>query len=131
MSEGMKDIHIQVIPHAGQRYETIGDYFTMRPKSGPVEEFRISSLSDERYEHLVMVHELVERILCHHRGISNEAIDKFDLDFEMRSADGEPGDDTECPNRAEHAFATRIERLLCEELGVSWTDYENACLHPR
>ncbi len=115
----LDEIHAKVIPHSDQRYDTTGDYFT---KDG-IEEFRISRLSDERHEHLILVHELIERILCHHRGISNEAIDRFDFDYVKSGKLGEPGDDPQAPYHAEHRFATKIEKLLAQELEVEWNRY--------
>ena len=115
----LDEIHVKVIAHAEQRYNTVGDYFT---KDG-VEEFRISRLSDERHEHLVLVHELIERILCHHRGISNEAIDRFDFEYEQSGKSGEPGDELNSPYYAEHQFASGIERQLAAALGVNWNRY--------
>jgi hypothetical protein len=38
----------------------------------------------------------------------------------------EPGDHPGAPYHREHVFATRIERLLAEELGVDWNAYSAA-----
>lgn len=116
----MKIVHAEVIPHRQQRYNTVGDYFTQ----DFAEQFRISELGDEKMEHLVLLHELVERILCYHRGITNEQIDEFDEEHEMSQFPGEPGDAPSCPYRREHQVATIVERLIATELGVNWSDYE-------
>lgn len=126
----MKTILIRVIPHDQQRYRTVGDYLTDH-KDG-LEQFRISDMGNEKYEHLVAVHELVERIICYHTGVTNEAIDKFDMDFESAADlnkwriqhNSEPGDDPKAPYYHAHQIATVIERLLAAELGVNWNEYE-------
>lgn len=109
--------------HKQQRYDTVGDYqdghgFTV---------FTISDLGNWKYEALVAVHELVEKILCDARGISNDSIDTFDVAFEANRPNGnddEPGHDPTAPYHAEHVFAECIERLLAKELGVDWEEYD-------
>jgi hypothetical protein len=64
---------------------------------------------------LFALHELVEAALCARRGISQEAVDRFDAEF---SGDGEPGDDPACPCRLEHRFAMLIEHLMAHEMGI-------------
>lgn len=117
-------INIETIPHENQRYPTVGDYW----QEGEVEQVRISSMKDWRYEVLVTVHELVEMALTRHRGISEESITNFDVKFEAKRLDGlrsgEPGDDPEAPYRREHMFATNLERMLAAELDVEWAEYE-------
>ena len=76
---------------------------------------------------LVAVHELVEVLLCKHRGITAAKVDAFDKAFEKARKPGnedEPGDDPKAPYRKEHFFATNIEALLSAELGVDWAKYE-------
>jgi hypothetical protein len=36
----------------------------------------------------------------------------------------EPGDSSEAPYHKEHVFATKIERMIADELGVDWDVYE-------
>lgn len=111
------------MPHAAQRYPTVGDYQTF-PDGILV---TVSAMSDWRYEALVAVHELVEKILVDHRKIPESLIDSFDIVFEELRQSGdtsEPGDHPSAPYRDEHRFATLVERLLAKELGVSWAEYE-------
>lgn len=111
------------IPHQAQRYPTVGDYID----GHGVTLFLISNLSDRRYEALVLVHEIIEKILCDARGVTNEAIDKFDMDFEAARQDGddrEPGHEPDAPYHREHVFAESIERQLAVELGVDWESYD-------
>ena len=121
-------IVIQTIPHQDHRYETCGDYWV--DKEGTIQ-VRVSQMSDQRYEALVAVHEIVEKLLCSQRGITDAEIDAFDIAFEKERAEGmhgddvEAGDDKRAPYRKEHFFATSIERLLAAELGVDWATYDN------
>ena len=114
----MLNIEIKTIPHNEQRFSTTGDYF----RDGGRLRFRISELGNRKYEFLVAVHEVVERILCEARGITDREIDRFD----MASDANEPGDDPSAPYHQEHVFASRIERMLARELHVDWDDYESA-----
>lgn len=117
-------ILIETIPHETHRYTTVGDWFydpdgTLRIK--------VSSLSDWRYEALVAVHELVEVLLCKQDGVKTEDVDKFDKAFEASRKPGnecEPGDEPTAPYSDQHCFATGIERLLAERLGVKWKPYD-------
>lgn len=89
-------------------------------------------LGDWRYNFLVQFHETIESLLCHHRGITDEAVSAFDEMFEKERAQGlhgetdEDGDDPRAPYRKEHFCATNIERQLAAELGVDWKQYEEA-----
>lgn len=120
---GLKVI-IETIPHDKQRYPTVGDW--KWDEDGTLH-ILISELSDWRRVALIAVHELVEVLLCKHAGITQEQVDKFDMDFETNREAGnedEPGDDPDAPYVAEHCFATGVERLLCAGLGVDWKEYE-------
>lgn len=64
---------------------------------------------------LFALHELVEAMLCRHRGIPQEAVDAFDARFQ---GEGEPGDDPRAPYRAEHRFSMLIEHQVAHELGI-------------
>jgi hypothetical protein len=117
-------ITIETIPHEQQRYPTIGDW--VFDGKGDLT-IRVSALGDWRYEALIAVHELVEVLLCKHQGVSQEAVDQFDLEFERKRTEddtAEPGDALEAPYRKQHCFATGVERLLASELGVGWKEYE-------
>jgi hypothetical protein len=120
------NISIKVIPHRDQRYETPGDWFY--DKDGNIE-IRVSDTGDWRTDALMAVHELVEVLICKHRGVSMEAVDAFDIQYEKDRKDGkhsqsdEAGDDIEAPYRREHCLATSVERLLAAELDVPWNGY--------
>lgn len=120
-------IFIRSKPHSEQRYDTCGDW-EFDPKDGSLT-ITVSNLQDWRQEFCVAVHELIEVMLCKHRGITQEEVDNFDMAFEEVRQEGntdEPGDDPLAPYRKEHFFATSIERLLAAELGVDWNEYEKA-----
>ena len=118
------NIHIQVIPHNEQTYDTVGDYFYL-PNGDLI--ICVSEMGDWRKEILVAFHELAESALCKHRDIPEPVIRKFDEAFERKRRKGntdEPGDDPGAPYRKEHFFATSVERLLAAELKVDWKEYE-------
>lgn len=118
------NVRIKVIPHAEQRYPTVGDW--LFEKNGDLV-IRVSKLSDWRREMLIAVHELVEVLICKQRGISQEMVDRFDKHFEeTRTPDNEdePGDEPTAPYVVEHCIATGVERILAAELRVCWKDYE-------
>jgi hypothetical protein len=147
-------IVIETIEHKDQRYPTVGDWFfdhtyeckkcsktILVPRIGPTYclcgermvlinttiNIRVSRLSDWRREALVAVHELIECLLCEHRGISAESVDDFDKKFEVNRLPGnedEPGDHPNAPYRNEHFFATNVEALLSAELEVNFQEYE-------
>lgn len=118
-------IVITTIPHASQRYDTCGDW--IEDGRGHLRHVRVSEMGHEDYHFLVAVHEMVEAWLCLKRGITQEAVDAFDKDFEAKRPAGddrEPGHEPDAPYHREHVFAERIERLVAEELGVDWDEYD-------
>ncbi len=120
---------ISQVPHKKQRYETVGDWIPGSPVR-----IRVSKMKDERYVFLVALHELIEYELCRMNGITDSSVVRFDINFEKERADrlhtveAEPGDDPRAPYRDEHGFATMIERIVAQKMGVSWSDYEMAIL---
>jgi hypothetical protein len=116
-------VRVDVIRHADQRYDTCGDWLIDHDGRIIV---RVSELGDWRFEFLIAIHEMVEAALCHHRGISEEAVTAFDKEHEAGGGDGEPGEHPDAPYRKEHAFATLIEAMVARELGVDWPEYGDA-----
>jgi hypothetical protein len=114
-------IVIESIPQNKQRYSTLGDWWM--DEDGTIQ-IRVTgddpSLS-ENHQFLIALHELVESMLCHERGISTEAVDAFDQSHDEYCGeyDLEPGDLEDCPYRKEHRFAMLIEHLMAHELGIS------------
>lgn len=117
-------ISVEIIPHQKQRYDTCGDWtFT---ENGDIIIY-ISEMGNWKYESAVAYHELREVLLCKHLGITQEEVDKFDIDFEKNWQEGhtdEPGDSQKAPYYLPHQYATRDERRLLEDLGENWEDYE-------
>jgi hypothetical protein len=129
-------ITIQTIPHAEHRYSTVGDWLFDEHDGLWV---AVSRMSDARYEWLVAVHEVIEALLCRHAGITQEAVDAFDMAWvpqqpagqdahqegspEASEAITEPGDDPRAPYHAQHLAATELEMRLAHLLGVDWSVY--------
>ncbi len=117
------------VPHKKQRYETVGDWVPGRPA-----QIRVSKMKDERYVFLVALHEMIEYELCKMNGISDEEVVAFDVGFEaerrenLHPVDAEPGSDPRAPYRDEHEFATMVEMMVAQKLGVKWSDYERSIL---
>jgi hypothetical protein len=123
----IKKIHMLVIPHEKQRYETVGDYFF---DTDDVLQIRTSKLPNNRMELLVLLHEIIEVLLTEYRGIKEQDIYDFDVDFESKRPEGnidEPGDDSKAPYKKEHCIATSVERMMASLLEVDWNDYDKAC----
>jgi len=120
---------ISQVPHTKQRYETVGDWIPGDPVK-----IRVSRIKDERYTFLVALHEMIEYELCRMHGITDSSVVEFDMNFEMERRsrlhpmEAEPGDDPRAPYRDEHGFATMIERIVAQKMGVSWSAYEKAIL---
>jgi hypothetical protein len=122
-------IIIETIEHQSQRYPTIRDW---QFKSGAGSEtlfIKVSRLGNWRFEALIAVHELVEALLCKSNGISEEQVDRFDLDFEAKREPGdwfEPGSSPDAPYFHEHLKAERVEYDLARWLNVRFADFFDA-----
>ncbi len=120
---------ISQVPHKKQRYETVGDWIPGKPA-----QIRVSKMKDQRYMFLVALHEMIEYELCRMHGITDKEVVAFDVNFEaerrmnLHPIDAEPGDHPKAPYRSEHAFATTIEMMVAQKLGVRWSDYEKTVL---
>jgi hypothetical protein len=150
----LNDIRVRFVPHAQQRYPTVGDWETkpvLAHDGSPVDlVVTVSDTGNWRFNALVAVHELVEALLCASAGIPQEDLDAFDIAFEAArethepirqncetrelftfrgavvDADAEPGDHPDAPYQRQHNFATAVERMMCAAMGIRWADYENA-----
>jgi hypothetical protein len=111
----LPDITIDTVPHKKQRYDTAGDYF----KKGGKVNIRVSKTCAD-HEFLIAMHELVEWYLIDRAGIPIEAIDAFDFKW---NGEGEPGDDIKAPYHTQHQFATFVEMMLANKLGINWDKY--------
>lgn len=118
-------IEVKTIPHNEQRYDTCGDYY--EDKKTGIAHFNISDLGNWEEELCVALHEIIEWALVTRAGVPLEVIDNFDIKFELtrkEDNEAEPGDDPLCPYREMHFFATTIERLVSQKLGIIWNEYD-------
>ncbi len=116
------DTIIRIIKPNTMRYITPGDYFIENGK----QIIEVADTGNDKYNLLIALHELVELNLCADRGIKEEDISKFDIDFEEnREEDNndEPGNDPKAPYYQEHQFATFIEKKMASQLNVDWVKY--------
>jgi len=144
----MLAIQIEQIPNNEQRYPTVGDwYFTQvtpageanLPPNAPLKtlisspdtlvilHIKVSALPDWKHTMLIAVHELVEVLLCINDGVTQDMVDRFDIQYEeLRKAgdESEPGDAVLAPYRNQHCYATAVERMLCAAFGLPWAEYE-------
>ena len=119
----MKRISIFTIPHKRQEYNTIGNY-RMTPKTFQI---MVSKMGNDEYEFLVALHEMIEQHLCYVNNIFDAEITKFDKAFEAKRKKGnvdEPGNNPKAPYYKQHQFATKLEKLMCKELGIKWGVYD-------
>ena len=107
---------VLTIEHDAQRYVTIGDYW----EDDDGLHVRISRLGDWRYEGLVLVHEVVELLLCKVAGVNISDVDAWDMSHGDLD---EPGEDPRAPYHRQHMAADAIERAVAWMMGVDWNDY--------
>ncbi len=123
----MLNVEIKTIPHNQHRYPTVGDYFYNFDAEKIKTIIHVSDMKNESYEFLVSIHEQIEEFLTRLRGISEDSITAFDINFEKNRKDedfSEPGNDPKAPYFKEHQFATIIEKFIALELGVDWNIYD-------
>lgn len=118
------EIHIKTIPIEDMRYPSCGDYWY--DKNG-VLQIRVADMGDSFYETMVAVHEIIEEALTKKRGITEQQIMDFDLEFEANRKEGnldEPGFDINCPYLKEHTFATSVEMCMCAMAEINFMEYD-------
>lgn len=120
----LSQMNVEVISHDRQRYNTVGDYSRVKGKILVL----VSDMGDWKLEYLIAYHELTEIALCIDAGITDKMIDDFDFWFEEKFSQSEsysePGDHPDCPYYSQHQFATKLEKIMADELGVDWVQYE-------
>ena len=116
----MNKIVIKTIPHKDQNYDTAGDYKNIDNNWF----IYVSEMPKWEYEMLIAVHELIEAILTHKRGIKWGDIDYFDMITAKGNRD--PGTNKKAPYYREHRFATIIEKMLAKQLKVNWEEYNKS-----
>jgi len=118
-------INIEIIPHDQHRYPTVGDWWFEEDGTLQV---RASEMSDPKYSWCVILHELIEVLLCHLKGISTKEVDDFDKAYEAKRGEddvSEPGDDLRAPYHEEHVIASIAERAIAFSLGIDWNQYND------
>lgn len=141
---------IETVPHSEQRYNTVGDWFfrqeaiTKRvdiglggPKFDIVETLvvRVSDTGNWRWNMALALHEFAEAILCTSSGVSQDEVDKWDMEWSLRQhliEDLEPGDDVNAPYHKQHREATALEMEFHQEFSssgsdamIDWQNYED------
>lgn len=119
----MSRIIIDAVKQEDQRYDTTGDWF-FDPSNGDLH-IRVTGgdALDEDEAFLVALHELIEVKLCQRDGITQGAVDAFDMQFEkdraagLHEEDAEPGDHKDAPYREQHRKAMLVEHLTAILLG--------------
>ncbi len=115
-SLGITQFIIKTIPEHWQSYDTVGNYFETEDDCIVI---LVSELEDQAAMYAIIIHELVESMLCRHRGISFESIDEFDTSYK---GDGEPGNEPGAPYHKEHRIADIIERMYLHELNQDYVE---------
>jgi hypothetical protein len=121
-------IIIRTINPSNHRYPTCGDW--LYDAEDHVLEIRVSLMPDFRSELAVAIHEAVEAVMCLKRDISETDVTAFDLKFEEERGEGkhtetdEPGDDKRAPYFDEHVAATFVEREVCTQSKIAWSEHE-------
>lgn len=113
---------IETVTHESQRYPTVGDWWWDHDTLF----ISVSFMNDWRMEMAVAFHEFFEALACEAADISENAVDKFDKKWRPRKGIEEPGDDPKAPYYRQHQMATVAERLLANEIGLNWQEYEEA-----
>jgi len=117
------NIFVKAIPHSQQRYPTCGDWWF---EDGTLQ-IRVSEEMSWQSQQLVVLHELAEVMMCQANGISQKQVDEFDMNFEANRKpddESEPGDSPQAPYQKQHNIATGIERIVCAQMGLAWSDHE-------
>jgi hypothetical protein len=123
-------INIDFIDAKEQRYPTAGDYWIDENTL----EVRITKQGNRDYEFMIMIHELIEEYLTRRKGINEQSILEFDLEWEKKKEQGlttaeEPGAEPDCPYKREHFLATVIEGLLALEMGIDFQTYDQEIVY--
>ena len=109
-------IIIEVVPDTShQRYDTVGDWFWDAEGNLRIKVVGADPV-DEDSAFLIALHELVEAKLCFNAGVTQGAVDAFDMS--QSATDGEPGDSPEAPYRTQHRQAMLLEHLMANFLGL-------------
>jgi hypothetical protein len=113
-------IILETVPKQDIRNNDVGDWYTDEHGTRRI---KVLETNSDKYSILLFLHEFIEQSLCEDRGIKESDVTAFDYEFNKSGKEGEAGDDTGAPYRHEHFIAETIERLMANELGVDWEEY--------
>ena len=129
MNKFPKRIEIEFIPQSEHRYDTVGDYGTNENGDWW---FKITQPEDlgggdkgGTRAMAVLLHELAEKLIKDHEGVSDEVVDAFDISGSGADLD-DPGLDPGAPYHSQHMKADVIERAFIVMAGDDWVEYEGA-----
>ncbi len=117
----MRTIHILTKRPEEMRYETIGDWQTMREHNIDYEtKISITEMGDKRMEFCLALHELIEWFLCEVNGVTEKQVDSWDMSH-LESDD--PGSENGAPYYEQHHLAIAFENLMAKLLHLNWERY--------
>lgn len=94
-------------------------------KEGNLQVRVAKEINDWREECCLALHEMVEAIICKHVGVPTREVDDFDREYQKNHmVDLNGGDESNCPYRIPHSFATSAERMVAGVLNVFWNSYD-------
>lgn len=125
----IKRIVIELVDHANQRYNTVGDWYLEGPtlviKGSKLPLVKGNRIRPWVLNWAVPLHELCEALTALSNGVTVEEVDDFDKQFELDHADDddEPGDDPRCPVHKQHQFACMVEEAFIKMIPFDWESY--------
>lgn len=74
---------------------------------------------DPRSAAAVLVHEVIEKLLCDYYGITAEQVDRDDALILKGKKKVQ-----QCSYYRHHRTATKVERIICKAFGLDWREHE-------
>lgn len=112
-----KEINIKIIPHGLMRFPSqYGDYWV---DERGVLQVRVSEYADPRDARDIAIHEILEAWRCAEKGISFEAIDRFD---QVHADHRDPGLLPNAPYHLEHIQSMEVEYLIARQDGRDFSE---------
>lgn len=102
-----------------QRYDTIGDWFYTEPDTLRIV---VNAGPTQKLAWPIAIHELAEALLCKAAGISQAAVDEWDITGPGKDLD-DPGAHTKAPYFNQHMQATQFEQLMLQFLDIDEAEY--------
>ena len=112
-------------------YPDIGDWMVNEDNSPAL--ICAADTGDDISNAGILLHEIIEALLCWVHGVKEEDVTEFDQNFFVRQANGEiaqdkaPGDDPSAPYHTWHLVAERFEREFIVQAGMMWNQHEVNC----